>query len=89
MGGGVPFASGLRRIMHLAATLIDVFCSVLILDVALSWFIRNPRNQLRLLLGKLTNPVLDPIRKLVPTPGLDFSAMIVIIALQAIRRGLV
>ena len=75
--------------MAFLATLIDVYCWVLILDVALSWFLRNPAHPLRLGLGRLTDPVLAPIRRLVRTPGLDFSAMIVIVLLQAVRNSLV
>ncbi len=75
--------------MALVASLIDVYCWILILDVALSWFVRDPRNELRVLLGRLTEPVLFPIRRIVRTPGLDFSAMIAILLLQALRRSLV
>lgn len=75
--------------MTFLATLIDVYCWILILDVALSWFVRNPGHPLRIALGRLTDPVLAPIRRVVRVPGLDFSAMIVIVLLQALARSLV
>lgn len=74
--------------MNALTILIDLYCWVLILDVILSWFIRDPRHELRVLLGQLTDPVLSPIRKVVRTPGLDFSAMIAILILQGFGRFL-
>ena len=71
------------------ARLIDLYSAILLIDVFLSWMVQDPRHPARVFLGRLTDPVLDPIRKLMPTPGLDFSPMIALLVLQSIRRGLV
>jgi YggT family protein len=58
---------------------------VLFARVVMSW-IRVPYNQIVHLIYQLTEPILRPIRRRMPMSiGIDFSPMIVFLALLAIR----
>lgn len=75
-------------VTHLPVILIikilQVYNVVIIARVLLSWFIQDPYNQLYRFLCKLTDPVLAPIRRIMPPMGLDFSPVVVMIAIQVI-----
>jgi YggT family protein len=71
------------------ATLIDFYSFIVLVAVVLSWVGVDPRNQLVTVIRGLTEPVLDPIRRVLPPMGgLDLSPMILLIALQLLK-GLV
>jgi YggT family protein len=58
--------------------------------VLLSWVRIDPYHPAVRLLIQVTEPILAPIRRLLPaTAGLDFSPLIVIVALDILRRLLV
>ena len=75
-------------VSHLPVILIikilQVYNVVIIARVLLSWFIQDPCNQIYRFLCKLTDPVLAPIRRIIPITGLDFSPVVVMIAIQAV-----
>jgi len=69
---------------------IRILCEVLTLAifirVILSWFQTRP-NTLTLILDRITEPILTPLRRIVPRIGmLDFTPMVAIILLQLIAR---
>jgi YggT family protein len=73
--------------MRLIATLIDLYSLVLLVTVVMSWLPVDRRNPLTTLLDGLTEPVLAPIRRaLPPIGGLDLSPMVLLIALQFVKR---
>jgi YggT family protein len=73
--------------MRLIATLIDLYSLVLLVTVVMSWLPVDRRSPLRTLLDGLTEPVLAPIRRaLPPMGGLDLSPMVLLIALQFLKR---
>ncbi len=58
---------------------------VLIIRAILSWFSQG-RNPMELVLVQLTEPLLAPVRKVVPPmAGLDLSVLIVLVALQFLQ----
>jgi YggT family protein len=58
---------------------------VLIIRAILSWFSQG-RNPMELVLVQLTEPLLAPVRKIVPPiGGLDLSVLIVLVALQFLQ----
>ena len=58
--------------------------------VLLSWTRIDPYHPLARLLVQVTEPILAPIRRLLPaTAGLDFAPLIVIVALDILRRLLI
>lgn len=69
---------------------IELLCEVLTLAifvrVILSWFITRP-NMLTIILDKITDPILAPLRRIIPRAGMfDFSPLVAIILLQVIAR---
>lgn len=71
---------------HQVASLISGFLYVLIVAVIvrslLTWFPNAQNNQFARLLAQFTDPLLDPVRRLMPrTMMIDFSPMIVIFLL--------
>jgi YggT family protein len=72
--------------MRLVATLIDLYSLVVLAAVVMSWVRMDPRNPLAGIVYSLTEPVLGPIRRLLPPMGgLDFSPMVLLIALRMLR----
>jgi len=69
---------------------IKILCEVLtfaiLIRVILSWFLTQP-NTLTLILDKITEPILAPLRRIIPRAGMfDFTPMIAIILLQLIAN---
>ena len=67
---------------------IDIFAQVLVIiifaKIILSYFM-DPYNPLRAAIDRLVDPLLDPIRRVVPTIGMfDFSSFVLIILVQLI-----
>ena len=72
--------------MPLLARLIDLYSFVVLAAVLLSWVRLDRRNPLATLVRGLTEPVLAPIRRVLPPMGgLDFSPMVLLIALQLVK----
>ena len=79
---------GVVGILHQVLT---IYIYVIIAAAVISWVSPNPHNPVVRLLRRLTEPVLAPIRQLLPpwkTFGLDFSPMIVILLIQLVVRPL-
>ena len=67
--------------------LIGLYEIVLLIRIVLSWIPHNPYNQAIRFLYKITDPVLNPVRKLIPPfKGIDFSPIIVFIALGILKQ---
>jgi YggT family protein len=72
------------------ARLIDLYSAVVLVAVILSWLRLDPRNPLVTIVRGLTEPVLAPIRRVLPPMGgLDFSPMVLLLALQILKGLLV
>ncbi|MGH9322674.1 MAG: YggT family protein [Vicinamibacteria bacterium] len=68
------------------AQLIDIYTVIVFVAIIVSWLQLPPDNPVIRFTRLLTEPVLAPIRKLVPPAGgLDFSPMILLILLRIIR----
>ena len=68
---------------------LDVYVWVIIAAALITWVSPDPRNPIVMFLRQITEPVLAPVRRLLPpwkTGGLDFSPLIVIIAIQFVER---
>ncbi len=64
-------------IFGLVQLLFDLYIIVLLARVLLSWVQVDPRNPLVNLINQLTEPLLAPIRRILPQTGaVDFSPMI-------------
>ncbi len=66
--------------------IIGLYKLVLIVRIALSWIPHNPHNPVISFLYKITEPVLEPVRRVIPSiGGIDISPIVVFIALSFIR----
>jgi len=69
-----------RSLLRLA---VYILIGALILQAVLSWV--NPYSPLAAPANQLTRPLLDPIRRIIPTiSGIDLSPLVVILLLQAL-----
>ena len=75
------FLSAVATILH---TVINVYIWVIIAAALISWVRPDPYNQIVQLLYRLTEPVYERLRRLVPTVigGVDLAPIIVLLALQ-------
>lgn len=85
-------------VINLVTTVISLYIWVLVINAALSWLVAfnviNTRNRLVYTIGditfRLTEPVLRPIRRMLPLiGGIDLSPVIAILALVFIRDLLI
>jgi YggT family protein len=73
--------------MHVLALLIDGYSLVVLAAVLLSWLNLPEDNPLVRLVVGLTEPVLAPIRRVLPAMGgLDLSPMLLLVGLRLLRR---
>jgi len=76
----------LLTVIELVYLLLNVYIWAVIIQAILSWVNIDYRHPAVYLLYQLTDPVLSPVRRLLPPMGgLDLSPMVVIIALIFIR----
>jgi YggT family protein len=76
--------------MPLLANLIDLYSLVVLVAVILSWVPLDRRNPLVMITHALTEPLLAPIRGILPPMGgLDLSPMVLLFALQLLKGLLV
>lgn len=73
-------------IVRLALAVLQVYTWVIVARVILSWVNPNPRNELLLWVIRLTEPVLGPLRRLVPIAGLDLSPLLAWLLIQLLMR---
>ena len=65
--------------------LCEVFTILIIVRAILSWFSRSPTNRLVIILYQITEPLLVPLRRIIPRAGMvDFTPLVAIILLQLI-----
>jgi YggT family protein len=80
---GAALATGLRA---LAITVLQFYSVAVLVHALLSWVAPGTHNPATQLLDRLCQPLLAPFRRLVPpVGGLDFSALFVLIGLQALQ----
>jgi YggT family protein len=66
--------------------LLDLYSLVLLASVVLSWVQLSDDNAFVKIVRQLTDPVLDPVRKVVPpVGGFDLSPVIVILGLNLLK----
>lgn len=70
------------------ARLITIYYYLILARVLMSWFVQDPNNRIYHFLYSITEPVLGPIRRILPSMGLDFSPIVAFILLQLVSRML-
>lgn len=79
-----------NQILEFLLLLLQVLTYVLVGRAILSWFDPGMRWQITRLLADITEPLIAPIRRVVPPLGMfDISFIVAIILLQVLQRLLV
>ncbi len=73
--------------MTFVDALIDLYSLVVLAAVILSWLPGSRDNPLAMIVYRLTEPVLAPIRRVLPPiGGLDFSPLVLLFALRFLKQ---
>jgi len=87
------FAMGFGySLLQLLLTLLNIYMWVIIIRALISWVNPDPYNPIVQILIRVTEPVLRPLRRLVPPRklgGLDISPIIAILLIQLVRQTLI
>jgi YggT family protein len=76
-------------LFQILSLLIRVYEIILLLRVLLSWFQIDPYNPIVRILYTLTEPLLQPIRQILPPAGMmDFSPLVAFLLLFALQNAL-
>ncbi|MCC6303427.1 MAG: YggT family protein [Gammaproteobacteria bacterium] len=87
-GGRSPSIAGLfvLSVAALLALTLNTFLIAILIQVVLSWVGPGTRNPLSSILYSLNEPLLGPARRILPSmPGIDFSPLLVLVALQLLK----
>ena len=83
----------LRQLLFAAARLVDyvlwAYMWLIIIRALISWINPDPGNPIVQFLYRVTEPVLRPIRRRLPMTGIDFSPLVVILAIYFLQWFLV
>ena len=72
-------------LLYIIRVLCNVLTIIILLRVVVSWYSPRPTNKLVLILHRLTEPFLAPLRRIIPRVGrLDFSPLVAVILIQVI-----
>lgn len=72
----------IQLLINIVRTLATILMIAVIVDIVLSYFM-SPFHPIRSTLDKVVQPLLNPIRKVVPAlGGIDFSPLILVILIQ-------
>lgn len=75
--------------MSLLLLLLDLYSIVVLVAVVLSWIQLPPDNPLVRFTRAVVDPVLEPIRRLLPSfGGFDLSPMVLLLTISVLRRVL-
>lgn len=78
----------LYRLVGFVGWLLDIYTWIIIAAALISWVSPDPYNPIVRFLRLVTEPVLRPIRRLLPPYqiGLDFSPLLAILLIQFLQR---
>lgn len=77
--------------MFIVYKLLEIYELILIARIIMSWIKPNPSNPIVMWINRITDPVLEPVRKMLPLSGagIDFSPIIVFILIKIIKGFLI
>jgi YggT family protein len=76
-------------IVEFIGWLLSLYSWIIIAAALMSWVSPDPRNPIVMFLRQVTEPVLMPVRRMLPpwkTGGLDLSPLIVLLVIQFVER---
>ena len=72
-------------LLYIIRTLCEVLTILILLRVVVSWYSPRPTNILLRMLHWVTEPLLAPLRRIIPRVGrFDFTPLVAVILIQAI-----
>ena len=83
MPGGEGLSYSFIKLMN---SLLDLYSFLILVRALISWFSPNPYNKFYIILIKLTEPVLAPLRRIIPMSGIDFSPIIAILLIDLVVK---
>lgn len=85
------FTNFLSAVAEIVDYILTLYMYIIIARALISWVSPDPYNKIVQLLFRITEPVLNPLRKLIPAYkiGLDLSPMIAILIIMFLKRFLV
>ncbi len=85
------FGNILTGIAEVLDVVLTIYMWVIVIRALISWVNPDPYNPIVQILQKVTEPVLRPLRKLVPTHriGVDLSPLIAILIIIFLRAALI
>jgi YggT family protein len=75
-------------VRRLLLSLLQVYSWLLLIRVVLSWVNPAPRNPLLVQIVRITEPVLRPLRAILPVPGIDLSPLLAFVLIQLLARAI-
>ena len=81
----------IAAVAHILDTLLTVYMWIIVIRAVLSWIHPDPYNPIIRLINQLTEPVMAPIRRMIPLRGMgiDFSPIIILLAIVFLQSFLV
>ncbi|MGQ9552758.1 MAG: YggT family protein [Anaerolineae bacterium] len=74
-------------LLNFVNILFDVLSLAILVRVVLSWFRVDPYNRFVQILYQVTEPVLAPIRRIIPPIGMiDITPIVALLILQVVQR---
>ena len=68
--------------------ILGLYKMVLLVRIILTWIHHNPNNSAAVFLYKITEPVLEPVRRIIPSiGGIDISPIILFFGLGLLQRA--
>ena len=81
----VVFSRILTALAFILDQALQLYMWVIIIAALITWVQPNPYNPVVMFLERITEPVLRPIRRILPPIGLDISPVIAIFAIMFVR----
>jgi len=83
----VPHPSLVFTIASIVSQLLNLYMWIVIISAVMTWIEPNPYNPIVRFIYSVTEPVFDFVREHVPVifGGIDFSPLVVIIAIQVLQ----
>ena len=81
----------IAAVAHIIDIALSIYLWIIIISAALTWVNPDPYNPIVRLLRQLTEPVLAPVRRLIPLRGIgiDFSPIIILLLIVFLQSFLV
>ena len=75
---------------QLLSAIFTIYTWILIIRVLASWLSPDPFNPLMQFLTRMTDPVLEPLRRMIPAIGpFDLSPIVAVLILQTVQHFLI